>query len=88
MIPRIKWFKRICEVVNVTVPGEVHGLFSSDAEVEVGRVFHLVCVATRLDPVTDLVTVHSVHHVAFVKHTLPIMMGTITWTQSSPFEGF
>lgn len=63
--------------------GEVHGLLSSDAEVEVCRVPHLVGVAAHLDPVAYRVTVHPVHHVALVVHTLAVVMWAITWTQSN-----
>lgn len=66
----------------------MHGLLSSDAEVEVCRVPHLVRVAAHLDPVTDRVTVHPVHHVTLVIHTLPIVMWAITWRRNSSINTF
>lgn len=70
--------------VRVYTLGKVHGLLSCDAEVEVCRVLHLICVAAHLDPVTNRETVHPIHHVALVIHTLPIMMWAVTWTQNKP----
>lgn len=56
---------------------EVNGLLSRYAEVEVGGVFHLICVACLLNPVTNRVAVYPVHHVTVVIHTLPVMMWPI-----------
>lgn len=64
--------------------GEVHGLLSGDAQVEVCRVPHLVGVAAHLDPVSNRVTVHPVHQVALVIHALAIVMRAVTWTQNKP----
>lgn len=73
-----------CQWWCVYTLGKVHGLLSSDAEIEVSRVLHLVCVAVHLDPVTDGVTVRTIHHVALVIHALPIVMWAITWTHRTP----
>lgn len=73
----------VCHGVCYTL-GKVHGLLSSDIEVEVCRVPHLVGVAAHFYPVTNRVTVHAVHHVALIVHTLAIMMWAITWIQSKP----
>ncbi|KAL0158850.1 hypothetical protein M9458_046926, partial [Cirrhinus mrigala] len=52
---------------------EVDGLLSRYAEVEVGGVFHLICVARFFDPVTNRMAVYPVHHVTVIIHTVPVM---------------
>ncbi len=55
------------------------GLLSRYAEVEVGSVFHLICVASFFDPVTNRMAVYPVHHVTVVIHTVPVMMWPIAY---------
>lgn len=59
------------------LPGEVHGVLASHAEVEVRGVLHLVGVPACLNPVADGVAVNPVHHVAAIKHAAAVVMGTV-----------
>lgn len=78
-----KYQNKMCHGLCYTL-GKVHGLLSSDTEVEFCCVPHLVSVAAHFYPVTNRMTVHSIHHVALIVHTLAIMMWAITWIQSKP----
>ncbi len=69
---------------------EVDGLLSRYAEVEVGSVFHLICVARLFDPVTNRMAVYPVHHVTVVIHTVPVMMWPIAYrhTHLNNYQSF
>lgn len=63
------------------LPGEVNGLLTGHSEVEVGGVFHLICVSCFLYPVTNRMAVHSIHDVTLIIWTTPVMARTTSWWQ-------
>ena len=57
------------------LPGEMHRLLISYAQVEAGGVLHFVCVARLFDPVAQGVAVHAIDQVRSIIHTASVMLG-------------
>ena len=64
-----------CGAFVCVLPGEMHRLLVSYAQVEAGGVLHLVRVARLFDPVAEGVAVHAVDHVRSIIHTASVMVG-------------
>lgn len=65
----------------------MHGFLTGNVEVKVGCVFHLIGVSRFLDPVSNRVTVHTIHNVPGIINAAPVMAGPAPWRQKRrPWE--
>lgn len=65
----------------------MHGFLTGNMEVKVGCVFHLISVSCFLYPVSNRVTVHTIHNVPGIINTASVMAGAAPWWQKrQPLE--
>lgn len=59
----------------------MHGFLTGNVEVKMRCVFHLISVSRFLYPVSNRVTVHTIHNVPGIINTASVMAGAAPWWQ-------